>query len=97
MIEAKSSGKATSIGHIGNIVELLERMVERDVNIDLLSDQTSLHNPWQGGYYPVDLTFEESKVMMSSDPHKFRSEVQESLRRHQSQNKLFVIFSQICY
>ena len=84
MIEAKSSGKATSIGHIGNIVELLERMVERDVNIDLLSDQTSLHNPWQGGYYPVNLTFEESKVMMSSDPDKFRSEVQESLRRHAS-------------
>tara|TARA_B100000945_G_scaffold104611_1_gene82813 strand:+ start:1258 stop:3288 length:2031 start_codon:yes stop_codon:yes gene_type:complete len=84
MLEAKSNGEGKSIGHIGNIVELLERMVERDVKIDLLSDQTSLHNPWQGGYYPVDLKFEESKTMMSSDPEKFRLQVQESLRRHAS-------------
>mgnify|MGYP001270708603 FL=1 len=84
MLEAKSNGEAKSIGHIGNIVELLERMVERDVKIDLLSDQTSLHNPWQGGYYPVNLTFEESKTMMSSDPENFRLQVQESLRRHAS-------------
>ena len=84
MLAAKSEGRATSIGHIGNIVELLERMVERDVKIDLLSDQTSLHNPWQGGYYPVTLSFEEGKEMMSSNPDKFRSEVQETLRRHAS-------------
>ena len=84
MLEAKANGEAKSIGHIGNIVELLERMVERDVKIDLLSDQTSLHNPWQGGYYPVNLTFEESKPMMSSDPENFRLQVQESLRRHAS-------------
>ena len=84
MLAAKSEGRATSIGHIGNIVELLERMVERDVKIDLLSDQTSLHNPWQGGYYPVTLSFEEGKEMMSSNPKKFRQEVQETLRRHAS-------------
>ena len=84
MLAAKSEGRATSIGHIGNIVELLERMVERDVKIDLLSDQTSLHNPWQGGYYPVTLSFEEGKEMMSSNPGKFRQEVQETLRRHAS-------------
>ena len=84
MLAAKSEGRATSIGHIGNIVELLERMVERDVKIDLLSDQTSLHNPWQGGYYPVTLSFEEGKEMMSSNPEKFRQEVQETLRRHAS-------------
>ena len=84
MLAAKSEGRATSIGHIGNIVELLERMVERDVKIDLLSDQTSLHNPWQGGYYPVTLSFEEGKDMMSSNPGKFRQEVQETLRRHAS-------------
>jgi len=84
MLEAKANGEAKSIGHIGNVVELLERMVERDVKIDLLSDQTSLHNPWQGGYYPVNLTFEESKTMMSSDPENFRLQVQESLRRHAS-------------
>ena len=84
MLVAKSEGRATSIGHIGNIVELLERMVERNVKIDLLSDQTSLHNPWQGGYYPVTLSFEEGKEMMSSNPEKFRQEVQETLRRHAS-------------
>ena len=84
MLAAKSEGRATSIGHIGNIVELLERMVERDVKVDLLSDQTSLHNPWQGGYYPVTLSFEEGKEMMSSNPEKFRQEVQETLRRHAS-------------
>ena len=84
MLAAKSEGRATSIGHIGNIVELLERMVERDIKIDLLSDQTSLHNPWQGGYYPVTLSFEEGKEMMSSNPEKFRQEVQETLRRHAS-------------
>ena len=84
MLEAKEKGEAVSIGHIGNIVELLERMVEREVRIDLLSDQTSLHNPWQGGYYPVTLSFEESKRMMSENPEQFRLEVQETLRRHAS-------------
>ena len=82
MLKAKNSGEAISIGHIGNIVELLERMVERNVRIDLLSDQTSLHNPWQGGYYPVTLSFEEGKEMMASDPEQFRLEVQKTLRRH---------------
>ena len=84
MLKAKTERKAISIGHIGNIVELLERMVERGVSIDLLSDQTSLHNPWQGGYYPVTLSFEESNNMMSQNPEQFRLEVQETLRRHAS-------------
>tara|TARA_B100000700_G_scaffold331361_1_gene463480 strand:- start:2938 stop:4968 length:2031 start_codon:yes stop_codon:yes gene_type:complete len=84
LLDAKSKGKAISIGHIGNIVDLLEKMVERGVSIDLLSDQTSLHNPWQGGYYPVTLTFNQSNEMMASNPNKFREEVQESLRRHAS-------------
>ena len=89
MVEAKNSGIAKSIGHIGNVVELLERMVERNISIDLLSDQTSLHNPWQGGYYPVTLSFEEGKVMMSENPSQFKVEVQETLRRHASAvNKL---------
>ena len=89
MVEAKNSGTAKSIGHIGNVVELLERMVERSISIDLLSDQTSLHNPWQGGYYPVTLSFEEGKVMMSENPSQFKVEVQETLRRHASAvNKL---------
>jgi len=82
MLDAKREGNAVSIGHIGNVVDLLERMVVRGVGIDLLSDQTSLHNPWQGGYYPVTLTFEEGKEMMSVNPEQFRLEVQETLRRH---------------
>ena len=84
MIAARDSGEAISIGHVGNVVELLERMVERGVKVDLLSDQTSLHNPWQGGYYPVTLSFEEGKRMMSENPEQFRQEVQETLRRHAS-------------
>ncbi len=82
MVDAKNNGKAISIGHIGNIVELLERMAEREVKIDLLSDQTSLHNPWQGGYYPVTISFEAAKEMMSNNPPQFKLEVQETLRRH---------------
>ncbi len=82
MVEAKEMREAISIGHIGNIVELLERMVERGISVDLLSDQTSLHNPWQGGYYPVTLSFEDSKKMMSTNPKQFKDEVQHTLRRH---------------
>lgn len=82
MLEAKNNDIAKSIGHIGNVVELLERMVERDISIDLLSDQTSLHNPWQGGYYPVTMSFDEGKKMMSENPSQFKLEVQETLRRH---------------
>ena len=84
MVHAKNNGIAKSIGHIGNIVQLLERMVERNIGVDLLSDQTSLHNPWQGGYYPVTLTFDEGKKMMSENPSQFKQEVQETLRRHAS-------------
>ena len=84
MLEAKNKGEAISIGHIGNIVDLLERMVDRGVVPDLLSDQTSLHNPWQGGYYPVSLSFEEGKDMMSKDPGQFKIEVENTLKRHAS-------------
>jgi urocanate hydratase len=72
----------TSIGYIGNIVELWERLVERDVMIHLGSDQTSLHNPYQGGYYPANLTFEESQELMHTNPKKFKSAVQSTLQRH---------------
>tara|TARA_B100000212_G_scaffold135739_2_gene102143 strand:- start:4075 stop:6105 length:2031 start_codon:yes stop_codon:yes gene_type:complete len=90
MLDAQSKGIAKSIGHIGNIVELLERMVERGVKIDLLSDQTSLHNPWQGGYYPVTMSFTEGKEMMSADPKQFKIEVQKTLRRHANAVNLLV-------
>ena len=82
MLEAQENKDAISIGHIGNVVELLERMVERNVKIDLLSDQTSLHNPWQGGYYPVTMSFDEGKAMLANDPKQFKVEVQNTLRRH---------------
>ena len=72
----------TSIGYIGNIVELWERLVERDVMVHLGSDQTSLHNPYQGGYYPANLTFEESQELMHTNPNKFKSAVQSTLQRH---------------
>lgn len=82
MIKNRDEGSAISIGHVGNIVELLERLVERGVNIDLLSDQTSLHNPWQGGYYPVTMDFDNGKEMLARNPNQFKFEVQETLRRH---------------
>jgi len=73
--------EAHSIAYLGNIVTLWERLEERSVAVDLGSDQTSLHNPWAGGYYPVGLSFEEANEMMSSNPGEFKKHVQESLRR----------------
>lgn len=70
-----------SIAFHGNIVDLWERLAERDVHVDMGSDQTSLHNPWAGGYYPVGLTFEESNNLMAHNPELFKQKVKESLRR----------------
>ncbi|MCK5840490.1 MAG: urocanate hydratase, partial [Bacteroidales bacterium] len=81
MIKAKHNKEAVSLGYVGNIVDLWERLVEEKIQIDLGSDQTSLHNPWSGGYYPAGLTFEESNELMANDPEKFKLKVQESLRR----------------
>ena len=82
MLNASRKGDAISIGFIGNIVDLWERLVHRDVKVDLGSDQTSLHNPYQGGYFPVGRTYDECVTMMSSDPDAFKSEIQSTLRRH---------------
>ena len=82
MLNAAELGKPISVGHIGNIVELWERIVERNISVDLGSDQTSLHNPYQGGYFPADYTFDESTAMMSEDPERFTEEIQKTLRRH---------------
>ena len=79
--EYQHKGEAHSIAYLGNIVDLWERMVERNIYVDMGSDQTSLHNPWAGGYYPVDVSFEESNRMMAEEPEKFKEKVQESLRR----------------
>jgi urocanate hydratase len=80
-LEYSEKKEAHSIAFLGNIVELWERLAERKIHIHLGSDQTSLHNPWAGGYYPVGLTYEESVEMMAENPEKFKECVQESLRR----------------
>jgi urocanate hydratase len=80
--QAVSRKEAVSLGYVGNIVELLEFIVERGTHVDLASDQTSLHNPWLGGYIPVGLTLAESAEMLKEDPAKFKESVQQSLRRH---------------
>jgi urocanate hydratase len=78
---ARKSGEPLSIGYLGNVVDLWERLAEGGIPVDLGSDQTSLHNPWHGGYYPAGITFEDANVMMVEDPEGFREAVRESLRR----------------
>ncbi|HLO91941.1 MAG TPA: urocanate hydratase [Lentimicrobium sp.] len=73
--------EAHSIAYLGNIVDLWERLAERNVHVDMGSDQTSLHNPWAGGYYPAGLTFEEANNLMAHNPGQFKEMVQASLRR----------------
>lgn len=80
--KAKADKEAVSLAYQGNIVDLWEKLAENKIEIDLGSDQTSLHNPWAGGYYPVGLTIEQSNEMMIRDPGSFRKAVQESLVRH---------------
>ena len=79
--KAKANKETISIAYLGNIVEVWEKFDEEDVKIELGSDQTSLHNPWAGGYYPVGISFEESNEMMAENPEAFRIHVQRSLRR----------------
>lgn len=81
-LQAKSGKEAVSLAYVGNIVDLWEKFVESGIEVELGSDQTSLHNPFSGGYYPAGLSFEESNAMMASDPVLFREKVQESLHRH---------------
>ena len=80
-IAAQQAREAVSLAFQGNIVDLWERLAARGVHVDLGSDQTSLHNPWAGGYYPVGYSYEESLKMMADQPEAFRAAVQESLRR----------------
>ena len=81
VINAKSNQEILSIGYLGNVVDVWEKFDEANIFIDLGSDQTSLHNPWAGGYYPVGLSFEASNEMMANNPDLFKEKVQESLRR----------------
>ncbi len=78
---AMEKREAVSLAYLGNVVDLWERLAERNVHVHLGSDQTSLHNPWAGGYYPVGLSYEESLKMMADNPEKFKDAVQASLRR----------------
>ncbi len=82
-IRKAMEGKETvSLAYVGNVVDLWERLASENIPVDLGSDQTSLHNPWAGGYYPAGQSFEESVRMMAEEPEKFREAVKASLRRH---------------
>ena len=79
---AKANKEVVSIAYQGNIVDVWEKFDEEHIFVDLGSDQTSLHNPWAGGYYPIGLTYEESNDMMANNPALFKEKIQETLRRH---------------
>ena len=80
--KAMEAKETVSMAYVGNVVDLWERLADENIPVDLGSDQTSLHNPWAGGYYPVGQSFEESVRMMAEEPEKFREAVRASLRRH---------------
>ncbi|MDP3435958.1 MAG: urocanate hydratase [Bacteroidales bacterium] len=82
VVKARELKEAVSLAYQGNIVDLWEKFIESGVVPDLGSDQTSLHNPWSGGYYPAGISFEESNRLMAEEPQRFKDEVQETLRRH---------------
>ena len=79
--KAVSAKEVVSLAYVGNVVDLWERLADEGIRVDLGSDQTSLHNPWAGGYYPVGYSLEESKRMMAEEPERFKEAVQTSLRR----------------
>ena len=80
--KAKENKEVVSIAFQGNIVEVWEKFLKEDIYVDLGSDQTSLHNPWAGGYYPIGLSFEESNELMANNPKEFKIKIKETLRRH---------------
>lgn len=80
--KARAAKEAVSLAYQGNVVDLWEKLAEKNVKVELGSDQTSLHNPWAGGYYPVGVSFEEANKMMSENPEQFKKEVQKTLIRH---------------
>ena len=80
--ESIASKEVVSYAYLGNVVEVWEEFDKQDIYIDIGSDQTSLHNPWAGGYYPMGISFEESNTMMAENPEQFKKLVKETLRRH---------------
>ena len=83
-ITAQKNKEVVSIAFIGNIIDVWEKFDEEDIFIHIGSDQTSLHIPWTGGYYPADLSYEESNILIRENPELFKEKVQDSLRRHAS-------------
>lgn len=79
--KAKSEQETVSLAYLGNVVDVWEKFDQENIQVDLGSDQTSLHNPWAGGYYPVGLSFDEANILMADNPTLFKEKVQESLRR----------------
>ena len=82
--ESIATKEAVSYAYLGNVVDVWEEFDKQEIYIDLGSDQTSLHNPWAGGYYPIGISFDESNIMMAENPEQFKKLVQETLRRHTS-------------
>ena len=82
--ESIATKEVVSYAYLGNVVDVWEEFDKQDIYIDLGSDQTSLHNPWAGGYYPMGISFDESNIMMAENPEQFKKRVQETLRRHTS-------------
>ncbi|RLD72756.1 MAG: urocanate hydratase [Bacteroidetes bacterium] len=80
--QARQNGEAVSLAYQGNVVDLWEYLLQKEIPVELGSDQTSLHNPFAGGYYPVGIDFEEANRMMAEEPERFKEEVYKSLRRH---------------
>ena len=80
--EAKTNKEVVSIAYQGNIVDVWEKFDKENIYVDLGSDQTSLHNPWAGGYYPTGISFDDANVMMAEQPELFKEKIQETLRRH---------------
>jgi urocanate hydratase len=80
--KAQAVHEVVSLAYLGNVVDIWERFDAEGIHIDLGSDQTSLHNPWAGGYYPAGLSFDQANDLMAADPEKFKEFVQDSLRRH---------------
>ena len=79
---AKQNKEVVSLAYLGNIVDVWEKLDRENIHIDLGSDQTSLHNPWSGGYYPADISFEDANIMMAESPELFREKVKDTLKRH---------------
>lgn len=88
--EAQLEKKIISFAYIGNIVDVWEAFLKEKIHVTIGSDQTSLHNPWSGGYYPVDLNYDQANILLKDNPELFKQKVQESLKKHSMAIKMHV-------